>query len=68
MSALARFEQYLDWRFSQSGTPIHYLSDLKIFIGFIGDEPPKTITAADIGVWLGSDTAGESSESRSAGW
>jgi site-specific recombinase XerD len=48
MSALARFEQYLNRRFSHSSTPIHYLSDLRIFIRSHGDEPPETITAADI--------------------
>ena len=52
MSALAHFEQYLNRRFSHSSTPIHYLSDLRIFIRSHGNEPPETITAADIDVFV----------------
>ena len=52
MSALARFEQFLNRRFSHSSTPIHYLSDLRIFIRSHGDDPPETITAVDIDVFV----------------
>ena len=52
MSALARFERYLNRRFSHSSTPIHYLSDLRIFIRSHGDEPQGSITAADIDVFV----------------
>jgi site-specific recombinase XerD len=52
MSALARFEQFLNRRFSHSSTPIHYLSDLRIFIRSHGDDSAETITAADIDVFV----------------
>ena len=52
MRALARFEQYLNRRFSHSSTPIHYLSDLRIFIRSHGDEPPEAVTPADIDVFV----------------
>ena len=50
--ALARFEQYLKRRFRQSSTPKHYLSDLRIFIGIIGNESAKDVTPADIDAFV----------------
>src|SRR5688572_4796258 len=46
--ACLRFEQYLKRRFGQSSTRKHYLSDLNIFITFIGDKAPDAVTSADI--------------------
>jgi site-specific recombinase XerD len=50
--ALARFEQYLNRRFSQGSTPKHYLSDLRIFIRVIGDKAPKDVTPVDIDAFV----------------
>ncbi|MGB3716999.1 MAG: tyrosine-type recombinase/integrase [Candidatus Promineifilaceae bacterium] len=50
--ALARFEQYLNRRFSQSSTPKHYLSDLRIFIRVIGDKAAKDVTPVDIDAFV----------------
>jgi site-specific recombinase XerD len=46
--ACARFEQHLKRRHGQRSTPIHYISDLRIFIRIIGDKQPESITATDI--------------------
>jgi site-specific recombinase XerD len=50
--ALARFEQYLNRHFSQGSTPKHYLSDLRIFIGVIGDKAAKDVKPVDIGAFV----------------
>jgi len=50
--ALARFEQYLNRRFSQGSTPKHYLSDLRIFIRVIGDKAAKDVTPVDIDAFV----------------
>lgn len=46
--ALARFEQYLRRRLGQSSTLKHYISDLNIFIGAVGNKAPQALTAEDI--------------------
>lgn len=48
MQALARFEQHLDRRFSNSSTSVHYSSDVRIFARVYGAVPPRKITAANI--------------------
>ena len=50
--ACARFEQFLKRRFGQSSTPVHYLSDLNIFIHTIGDKEPEAVTATDIDAFI----------------
>jgi integrase/recombinase XerD len=50
--ALARFEQYLNRRFSQSSTPKHCLSDLRIFIRVIGDKAAKDVKPVDIDAFV----------------
>jgi site-specific recombinase XerD len=50
--ALRSFEQYLKRRYRESTTPKHYISDLKIFIGVIGDKVPEKVTAADIDAFI----------------
>jgi len=45
---LANFDHYLKRRFSQSSTPIHYLSDLRIFFHSNGNKTTEAVTATDI--------------------
>lgn len=51
-ASLFAFEQYLKRRFGHSTTPKHYLSDLHIFFGSIGQKPPESITAADVDMFV----------------
>jgi site-specific recombinase XerD len=46
--ALRRFALYLKRHFGQSSTAKHYLSDLTIFVGIIGQKTPEDMTPADI--------------------
>jgi integrase/recombinase XerC len=55
--ASIRFEQYLNRRYNGSSTAKHYLSDLAIFIQTIGDEPPQSVTPADIDTFINTQIA-----------
>jgi len=46
--ALERFEKYLKRRFGQSSTLKHYRSDLKIFMGTIGNKRPEAVVSTGI--------------------
>ena len=55
--ALARFERYIKRRFGQTSTLKHYISDLNIFIGTVGNKATEAITAQDIDTFVDSQIA-----------
>ncbi|MBW7885132.1 MAG: hypothetical protein H3C34_21370 [Caldilineaceae bacterium] len=47
-TATAIFSRYLYRRYGDRSTPKHYLSDLMIFLGHLGDKALRQVTAQDI--------------------
>lgn len=47
-TALQLFAAYLNRRYGDRSTPIHYLSDVRLFYGCIGVKAPQEVTAHDI--------------------
>ena len=48
----AIFEQYLYRRYGDRSTPKHYLSDLRIFLAYLGAKPLQQVTVADIDAFI----------------
>lgn len=46
--AIVRFQRYLERRYPERSTTKHYMSDLGIFHGYVGDGLPQAVTAKTI--------------------
>ena len=54
LKARERFAQYLYRCFSDRSTPKHYLNDLDLFIGQVGDKEPERVTVKDVDEFIDS--------------
>lgn len=52
LQAREQFAQHLNRRYGDRSTPKHYLNDLDLFIRFVGDKPPETVTAQDVDAFI----------------
>lgn len=52
LEAREEFAQYLNRRYGDRSTPKHYLNDLDLFIRFVGNKPPASVTAQDVDAFI----------------